>query len=333
MTKYDIRNGNQVLQKLQGSNYVNFVPNWSQENYFLAFTTIKVDMYDEQINLKGSGNNMPDITCAFFYGETNTKLPTGQWGIFGDRSARLRYRNFLTPGTELKTITFANRTSENFSVVSEIKGIYDTEFVLVRFVDNYVFLVNVEKAPAGASNAVVLQSIEYRLKTYAQNSLMAVELNHHITSIFFIGKSFIPSEDYDNIAFLGLSLCGGDQCNKCNSDYTNCLECKNNYLLVKDEYNLDDHCIKSCPNVTIHQYSTKTGTGICLDCLSNYQKDSDACYMSQNFYVEKSSATLEDAFSSVTLEVKFANSSEVLSIMSTKDKNFDWKNIFSVKKF
>jgi hypothetical protein len=64
--------------------------------------------------------------------------------------------------------------------------------------------------------------------------------------------------------------------------------------------------------------------------MNDFAQDNDACYMSQNFYMEIANGGYEDPFSSVSLEVKFANSSEVLSNMGFREPDFDWNKIFSV---
>lgn len=158
MTKYDTRTGAQVVQKLNGLTYSMFFHNWSDDGLFLAVDHVnsKIDIYDESISVKGSATGLPGVWSAFYYRDTNLLMPPGHWSIFGDSSARLRYRNIESPtSTDLKTITFANRT-QTTTQITKINGVYETEFVLVGFVDYYIFFVNVAQAPDGASNAVIL---------------------------------------------------------------------------------------------------------------------------------------------------------------------------------
>lgn len=145
------------MKKMNGLIYYSFSPNFGN-GYFLAFDHVigKVDMYNEQIGLEASAPDLPNIVSAFYYKETNTNLPDGLWAIFGDRQARLRYRDLANPAVELKTITFANRTEVSW--INYINGIFETEFVIVKFIDDTIFMVNVAQAPSGSSNAIILQS-------------------------------------------------------------------------------------------------------------------------------------------------------------------------------
>lgn len=70
-----------------------------------------------------------------------------------------------------------------------------------------------------------------------------------MNKLFAVSVPLRPKKKY--LSFFPLALCGGEKCNECNSSYSTCTQCLDGYLLVRDEFNLDDHCIEHCPNITI----------------------------------------------------------------------------------
>ena len=132
MTKYDTRSGSSVLQKLNGKSYYKFVPNWNQNEYFLALdhATESVDKYSEQLNIVATASGIGKVWSAYLYKESNLQM-SDAWSLFGDDQAVLHYRDMKTSSSsDFKTITFNNRT-QSAMTINNINGIYETEFIVV----------------------------------------------------------------------------------------------------------------------------------------------------------------------------------------------------------
>lgn len=268
---------------------------------------------------------MSSLTHVFNYARTNTAATNKlllaisphsfsivSSGIYQNIVEVVDYLNY--PGV-VNSVLKGSLTDPLYSIY----GIKGTEYCLMLYRTSFVALVN----PSAQSH---LSTIHYQSTLdasyspdkdfyYFFNSVPIFGIKNGVGNTFVYTPVFFYSQtEGKSYGMARISICGSVGCAHCNGQLTDCQECQEGVQLFPDPVYNDQVCISMCPNPSVEVLSIINKR--CINCLSEYSLDRNACWMVKDFDVVEISPTKGDTgmdeFSSHTFKLTFTNSSNII---------------------